>query len=530
MSPPTISKVARPGFSERTEEGRAFLQSRIALFARVMLALMTGYLVLGVGLLFVVPEHPLRHQPYAGVAAAAALAGALGLWLSTRGRLRSAPWVALADYACVVDAGILAAVTIYFMRGIPLAPFGGFFVVAMTVFGRALIVPSTARRTAIASSLALGPVVLSIVLMGLEAPEAMIVLPVVQFTLFAAWAVIAVVLATIGSSIIYGLREQVREARQLGQYTLIEKLGEGGMGAVYLARHALLRRPTAIKLLPPDAAGAAQLERFEREVQHTAELTHPNTVAIFDYGRSPDGVFYYAMEYLDGVDLETLVADHGPQPPGRVIHILRQICGALGEAHDRGLVHRDVKPANVFLCRRGGLHDVVKVLDFGLVKDLAQPEGSLTGVNVVAGTPGYLAPETITAPETVGPAADLYALGCLAYYLSTGEPVFTGATVVEICTHHLHTRPPSPADHDERPTPRDLAAVILRCLEKRPADRFAGVQALRKALDQLDDADAWRDEDAETWWTASGRAPSREPISAAFESTMQIDLEARPAP
>ena len=222
------------------------------------------------------------------------------------------------------------------------------------------------------------------------------------------------------SQVIYGLRAQVVEAERMGQYVL-EKRRRSGMGTVYLARHALLRRPTAIKLLPADKAGAETISRFEREVQNTSMLSHPNTVAIFDYGRTPEGVFYYAMEYLEGVDLQRLVERFGPQSPARVVHILAQICGALAEAHARGLVHRDVKPANAILCERGGVPDTGKVVDFGLVKDMGtrarSPAGSdaalQTDINTIVGTPADLAPEAIASPDEVDARSEIYAIGAV---------------------------------------------------------------------------------------------------------------------
>ena len=242
------------------------------------------------------------------------------------------------------------------------------------------------------------------------------------------------------SQTIYGLRKAVSDIRRLGQYTLEEKLGEGGMGVVYRASHAMLRRPTAIKLLLPDRAGKDALTRFEREVRRTAMLTHPNTVTVFDYGRTTDGVFYYAMELLEGASLDEIVEVDGPQPEERVIHLLEQAAASLAEAHDAGLIHRDVKPGNILVVDRGGISDLVKVVDFGLVKDVgfrargeATSEPALTMADTITGTPLYMAPETVTAPETVDARADLYALGAVGYWLLTGTHVFGGKSIIEVC-------------------------------------------------------------------------------------------------
>jgi eukaryotic-like serine/threonine-protein kinase len=273
------------------------------------------------------------------------------------------------------------------------------------------------------------------------------------------------------SKTIYGLRSAVEKAVQLGQYVVHEKIGEGGMGSVYRASHAMLKRPTAIKVIPPDRAGETATARFEREAMVTSRLTHPNNVGIYDFGRTRGGVFYYAMELLDGEDLGRLVEREGPQPVERTRHILRQIAAALGEAHEAGLVHRDVKPANVMLCTRGGLKDFVKVLDFGLVKDVATSSDlKITSERTIAGTPLYLAPESIRSPETVGPAADVYAVGCVAYFLLTGRTPFEGNNLVEVCTAHLHHVPEPPSVHAPR-VPPELDALILRCLGKEPEAR-----------------------------------------------------------
>jgi serine/threonine-protein kinase len=276
------------------------------------------------------------------------------------------------------------------------------------------------------------------------------------------------------------------------------------MGEVYLASHALLRRRTAIKLLRPDADGHG-LERFEREVQLTSQLTHPNTIAIYDYGHTADGRFYYVMEYLEGVDLDGLLAIDGPQSPGRVIHILRQVCGALEEAHGAGLLHRDIKPANLFLCRRRGLPDLVKVLDFGLVKEVGgSEEESPQRVHLVVGTPLYLAPEAILFPSRVDARGDLYSLGAVGYALLTGRHVFEGATSTEICSHHLHTAPTPPSVRLGRELPRDLCDILMRCLSKHAGDRFASARELRLALSACADAGRWTEEDSERWWMANG--------------------------
>ncbi len=310
------------------------------------------------------------------------------------------------------------------------------------------------------------------------------------------------VLATaVTSHVIYGLRRQVRHAMQLGQYELGRKLGEGGMGVVYEATHMMLRRPTAVKLLPIDKVGERTVARFEREVRQTSRLEHPNSVQIYDYGRTPDGQFYYAMEYLDGVTLEQLVDMEGPVGPARAVLILRQAARALAEAHAIGLVHRDIKPANIMLCERAQIPDTVKVLDFGLVKAIDNPEvdDNITQENTVIGTPHYLAPEAISQPDEVGPPSDIYALGAIGFFLVTGREVFTGRTAIEVCSNHLNSAPESPSEVLGDPIGPDLEALILRCLAKQPADRPSDGAALADDLEQLDLA-GWTVTDARKWW------------------------------
>jgi serine/threonine protein kinase len=294
-------------------------------------------------------------------------------------------------------------------------------------------------------------------------------------------------------------RPATRTGSRFGQYTLEEKIGEGGMSEVYRARHALLRRPTAIKLLARNVS-EPKLRRFEAEVQLTAELRHPNTISIYDYGRAPDGTPYYAMELLDGVTLQDLVERHGAQSPARVIHILLQVCAALREAHGAGLIHRDVKPANVFLCRHRALPDVVKVLDFGLVKQLGNADTDPTNADTIVGTPLYLAPEAITAPETVDARSDLYALGAVGYFLLSGTPVFSGNSTVEVCAHHLYSAPEPLSRCTRRSISADLEQVIMDCLAKDPARRPRNAEELARRLRTCADAGAWSESDAERWW------------------------------
>lgn len=294
------------------------------------------------------------------------------------------------------------------------------------------------------------------------------------------------------------LRAAVLEAKQLGQYTLVEKIGQGGMGTVYRAKHAMLRRPTAVKLLDITKMTDLAVVRFEREVQMTSALTHPNTVAVFDFGRTPEGVFYYAMEYLDGINLEELVKRSGRLPQERVVYLLKQACGSLAEAHAAGLVHRDVKPANIFITCRGGLHDFVKVLDFGLVKS-STGDANDPSANAPAGTPLYMPPEAFTRPDTVGPPADVYALGAVAYFLLVGEPVFTAKSTGELCMKHINEEPLSPTARGVSVSP-ELEVLLLACLAKSPAARPQSAADLLAALEDSPTARTWSATLAATWW------------------------------
>ena len=301
------------------------------------------------------------------------------------------------------------------------------------------------------------------------------------------------------------LTEAELKARQLGQYKLIEKIGEGGMGIVYKAHHSLLRRETALKLLPPEKADAASLERFEREVQLTCRLTHPNTIQVYDYGHTPDGIFYYAMEYLDGLNLHELVHRYGAQPEARVAHILKHICESLAEAHALGLIHRDVKPANIFITDRGGVPDSVKVLDFGLVKHLASAPDAVqlrevAGEDGIVGTPNFIAPEAIRDPNQCDARSDIYSVGVLGYFLLTGREIFDGQTITELCRKHLDETPVPPSQRLGKPLDTQFESLLLRCLEKDPAVRPQSATALAQQLTACHLTQNWTTEQRAAWW------------------------------
>ena len=355
------------------------------------------------------------------------------------------------------------------------------------------------------------------------------------------WTVLALLMLSAAGMFVYSqmvhrLQHKVKKAQKLGQYTLEKKIGEGGMGTVYKARHAILRRPTAIKLIRSKNADEEMVLRFEQEVQLTSQLTHPNTIAIYDYGRTPEGVFYYAMEYIPGITLDSLVKHDGPQPHRRVVHILRQVCASLAEAHALGLIHRDIKPANIMLCERGGIYDVVKVVDFGLVKRVqGAHDPGITAVNEVRGTPLYMAPEMIQSPDAVDARSDLYAVGAVTYYLITGQPVFDSRSTIEILGHHLHKKPVPPSERIGKPVDSYLEELILRCLAKDKRERPANARELLNALNNGKSApdDAWNEAEARAWWESRADAcrtehsASRRSDIGSVEPTLEINLSDR---
>jgi serine/threonine-protein kinase len=312
----------------------------------------------------------------------------------------------------------------------------------------------------------------------------------------------AVAIAIFGSYKISELQQEALQARKLGQYVLKRRLGKGGMGEVFLGEHVLLRRACAIKLIRPDQAGdRTNLSRFEREVKAMAALTHWNTVEIYDYGHAEDGTFYYVMEYLPGLSLQDLVERCGPLPPARAVHFLRQLCGALSEAHALGVIHRDLKPSNVIVGERGGVHDVAKLLDFGLVQCLGMRPGAerLTIQGTILGSPPYMAPEQARGKDELDARTDIYSLGAVAYFLLTGQSPFARETAMEMLVAQVHEQPTHV--RDLRPeVPADLADVVMRCLEKDPAARYQDADSLEQALAQCECADLWGRREARAWW------------------------------
>ncbi|HEX6962414.1 MAG TPA: serine/threonine-protein kinase [Lacipirellula sp.] len=319
--------------------------------------------------------------------------------------------------------------------------------------------------------------------------------------------------AIVGVHTIGALRREAFVAKQLGQYRLKKLLGSGGMGEVYLAEHQMMKRPCAVKVIRAEKAGDPQvLARFEREVRATAKLSHWNTIDIYDYGRTEDGTFYYVMEFLPGHNVGELVKNGGPLPANRILYLMRQICDALAEAHNHGLVHRDLKPANLYVAYRGGMHDVAKVLDFGLAKPLHDATSAgLTQEGSITGSPLYMSPEQASSEE-VDARSDVYSLGAVMYYMATGKAPFAYENPMKVMIAHA-TEDPEPPRYINGDVPAELEEIILRAMEKRPADRFQSMAELRDALDQVPVDSEWTSRTAADWWSCNG-CPERKALCA----------------
>jgi serine/threonine-protein kinase len=531
-----------PAALEQSREGRAFLQRRIA---------MAGLFGAVLGFVFLVyrsVEATVNQhwQDFSNPAYLLHVGGVMSMgamWLICRSGKRP-----VAVLRGTETGGMLAACVCYSLMGAYIPSWQmPHYLVLLALQGmfvaRAIYVPSSGRRT-LALTVAAGvPALATIYVMYsaidvsqwlhfepelIDATASEVARSVTMSS--ALWWAATVALCAGASKVIYGLRKEMRDVRKLGQYELVEKLGEGGMGMVYKAEHAMLRRPTAVKLLPLDKAGERSVTRFAKEVQQTARLTHPNTVTIFDYGRTPEGVFYYAMELLAGATLREIVEVDGPQSPARVARVLEHAAGALAEAHGVGLIHRDIKPANIMLVEQGGELDIPKVLDFGLVKELNREiSSSLTQADTITGTPQYLSPEGIARPDEVDARSDLYALGAVGYYMLAGSHVFEGNTVVEVCSKHLHTEP-QPLSERARDVPKELEALIMRCLSKHPEQRPQSASELAAEVRACRDLGDWTHEDAERWWNKFRGVIRERHMMAADAATghaMEVDFARR---
>ncbi len=439
-----------------------------------------------------------------------------------------------------VDAGlalmllnVLGATSLEtWVTGLQLNMLGGPSWAAIIILASAMIMPHTPRKTLAASlaAAALGPLCVWIAyLRGMDAPSPTVT--VLMFLPNFIWACVA----TLPAAMFHRMGRRIREARELGSYELIERLGEGGMGEVWRGRHRLLARDAAIKLVRQSMLGASesaahdQLRRFEREAQATATLSSQHTIRLFDFGAANDGSFYYVMELLNGRDLESLVAEFGPLPPARAMYLLRQVCHSLGEAHARGLVHRDVKPANIFVCRMGLDYDFVKVLDFGLVQTrkadpaLAITETLHTAEHLI-GTPAYMAPEVILGKDTVDRRADVYALGCVAYFLLTGKRVFEDGTPMQALVDHVHTLPSAPSRKTSQVIPRAVDELVLQCLRKNPDERPGDATEIFHRICSNNLTQGWSAVHAQAWWRAhlpglSGPLPGAGAWAVSIEET-----------
>ena len=401
-------------------------------------------------------------------------------------------WIALVEHGMPATADL---------------PFRGISSVGAWITFFVLVVPTTLGKTVLAAltTACMGPVGLLVSLsyhgIAVPPPDRWVQLYFANF-LFATFAVVL-------SRFVYDMGCDMNKAREMGSYKLVELLGAGGMGEVWRAEHRMLARPAAIKLIRSevcslsDSRAGTLHRRFEREVQATAALRSPHTVAVYDYGTTADGCFYYVMELLDGFDLETLIQRFGPQPPERVISFLLQACDSLAEAHGTGLIHRDIKPKNLFVSRLGINYDFVKVLDFGLVKSTKAPEeyqSQLTLDGTTTGTPAYMSPEMALGDKSLDARSDIYSLGCVAYWLLTGQLVFEGNTPTAVLLAHIQQPPVPPSQRTEIPVPADLERVILSCLAKAPSERPQSVQDLARLLESCERNRDWSRVHAERWW------------------------------
>jgi serine/threonine protein kinase len=446
----------------------------------------------------------------------AALSVGLGLAVFVLSRRAVMSPQALLDLGLVFEAvGSVGISIAEFWQGFPAVDFtAGKFIgipwecIWIIIFP--LIAPNTPRKVIVASLAAAstGPITL-FVRRAMGAPVGLPTAILVTYFLFTTY--LCVIVAYLIARIVYRYTVRLRKAREIGSYELLTKLGEGGMGEVWVARHRMLARPAAVKLIRSEALGSdprtweTLVKRFEREAMATAALRSTHTIDVYDFGVTEEGAFFYVMEFLEGLNLDVMVRRFGPVEAGRTIYLLKQVCHSLGEAHARGMIHRDVKPANIFTSRLGPDCDFVKVLDFGLVKQTADTARmtDLTGIGVTAGTPAYMAPEVATGQQDVDGRADIYAVGCVAYWLLTGQPVFHADTPLATILAHVREAPLPPSQRTEIPIPAALEALILECLSKNPAGRPSTTGELADRLDAIP-TPLWTPNDARRWWALHG--------------------------
>ncbi|NKB88329.1 MAG: protein kinase [Acidobacteria bacterium] len=490
------------------------LQSRLRIFASVLATAMLVWIVRG---LFLTGSAYLLLQITALVVMAALAAPLWTEHMFTRSRLRllelilvGVTLVRLGAYGYLVVSDHLAA-------GADLLALAEVYnttiAVGALIVVYGMLIPNVWRRTAAVAS-----VIASVPMLGLGAlwmfnhAQYVALRSVVgreTITDLALALVISVLTAAAGTQVIYALRHEARVARNMGQYQLQERIAIGGMGEIWRASHRFLARPAAVKVIQADkvdpldqGAASSVLERFEREAQATATLESLHTVRVYDFGRTDHGEFYYAMELLNGFDCEQLIERFGPIRPARAIHLLLQACDSLAEAHQLGQVHRDVKPSNIFLCKIGLTYDVVKVLDFGLVTRAGSEETRDARLQEegMAGTPAYMAPEQVLAVTTIDERADLYALGCVAYWMLTGHTVFDIDRPLAMAVAHVKAPPMPPSRRTEMHIPKELEAIIMRCLEKDPKRRPASAQELAGMLLACETRESWGSREAGDWW------------------------------
>lgn len=488
-------------------EAHEFLRKRVAFYIAICFTLWTIIAVISqlAAMAWAPPGGTGTLRPMMWIHAGAS-AGLAITWVIVRYVRVSPTALTLIDLCATLDQGLAGAFILPFTLVQFRADLSMVMGLAFVSIVRAAVVPSPALRTFSITLIANVPNIVATHVLYTRAGASAPLPAVVAASQVATWALMGTALSAVISRVIYGLRQEVQKSARLGQYILEEKIGEGGMGTVFRARHTLLRRPTAVKVLDAERAGNVSLARFEREVQLTSEISHPNIVAVYDYGRSLEGAFYYAMEYLNGFDLQQLVDVDGPQPPGRVVHILAQAADALAEAHSVDLIHRDVKPGNIVLCDNTRRPDHVKVVDFGLVRQLGNSDPTLSTADAIAGTPLYLSPEAITSPKDLDARSDLYALGAVGYFLLTGEPVFRGESVLQVLTQALHQDVEAPSARLGKPIPAELEQIILACLARERDARPVDATAVRDALLACSDVSRWTAEDARHWWSTRADA------------------------